>query len=35
LRSRVPPLSQGQLNAIFAQKYLFEPLLIGEPEISL
>ena len=35
LRPRVPPLSQGQLNAFLAQKHLSEPLMIIEPEISL
>ena len=33
--SRVPPLSQGQLNVFLAQKDLSEPLMIIEPEISL
>jgi hypothetical protein len=33
--SRVPPLSQGQLNVFLAQKDLSEPLMINEPEISL
>ena len=33
--SRVPPLSQGQLNAFLAQKYLSEPLMISEPEITV
>ena len=33
--SRVPPLSQGQLNVFLAQKDLSEPLMIVEPEISL
>ena len=35
LRSRVPPSFEGQLNAFLAQKYPSEPLMIGEPEISL
>jgi hypothetical protein len=35
LRSRVPPLSQSQLNAFSPQKHLSEPLMIIEPEISL
>ena len=33
--SRVPPLSQGQLNVFLAQKDLSEPLMIIEPELSL
>jgi hypothetical protein len=32
--SRVSRLSQGQLNAFFAQKHRSEPLMIIEPEIS-
>ena len=33
--SRVPPLSQEQLNVFLAQKDLSEPLIIIEPELSL
>ena len=33
--SRVPPLSQRQLNVFLAQKDLSEPLMIIEPELSL
>jgi hypothetical protein len=35
LRPRVPPLSQGQLNAFLVQKHLSEPLMIIEPQIRL
>jgi hypothetical protein len=35
LGSRVTLLSQGRLNAFFAQKHASEPLMIIEPKISL